>query len=79
MVPKTGESNCPDSIHELDATKRDNCGHEAFQAKHSAKPGLDVATILLDQIVKALRQAKLRQLGKPALLLKSTNVSMGAA
>jgi len=43
-----------DSMHELDAANRDGCGSEAFQAKHGAKPGLDVAMILLDQIVEVL-------------------------
>jgi hypothetical protein len=67
-----------DAIYELDATDCDGCGREAFQAKHGAQPGLNVAMILLDQIVEVLRRAKFSRLGKPALLLKFPNGSMGS-
>lgn len=67
-----------DSMYELDAANRDGYGYKAFQAKHGAKPRLDVAMILLNEIVEVFRRPKFRLLGKPALLLKFTNGSMGS-
>ena len=40
------------AMHQLDACERDRGAPETFEADHDARPELDVAMVLLDQIVE---------------------------
>jgi hypothetical protein len=42
------------AMHQLHARNRNGCIPEAFEAEHCVDPGLDIAMILLAQIVRIL-------------------------
>jgi hypothetical protein len=56
-------------MHQLDARYRNGRIAEAFEAEHCVDPGLDVAMILLNQIVQILRRSQCRVRGQKLVRL----------
>src|ERR1700716_2517914 len=56
-------------MHQLNACQSDRGVPEAFEAEHDVRSGLDVAMILLDEIIQILRGSDLRILGQQAVRL----------
>lgn len=59
----------PPAWPQLDAGDRNGRISEAFEAEHRIDPGLDVAMILLDQVVQVLRLSQRRFLGQQLVRL----------
>lgn len=57
------------TMHQLNASERDRGVPEQFEAEHDIGPGLDVAMILLDQVVEIFRAPDLRVLRQQAIRL----------
>src|SRR5437879_2667073 len=57
------------AMHQLNACQSDRGVPEAFEAEHDVRSGLDVAMILLDEIIQILRGSDLRILGQQAVRL----------
>jgi hypothetical protein len=60
-------------MHQLDAGNRGRGAPEPFEAEHHVRSGLDVAMVLLDQIVQVLRGPNLVSAGsRPSAFISRT-------
>jgi hypothetical protein len=64
------------AMHQFDAGDRSGCISEAFEAEHCIDPGLDVAMILLDQVVQILRRSQSRLLRQRLVSLHFAHCAM---
>lgn len=54
-------------MHQLDACNRGRGAPEPFEAEHHVRSGLDVAMVLLDQVVEIFRRSDLRVLRQQSI------------
>ncbi|SAK90209.1 hypothetical protein AWB81_04800 [Caballeronia arationis] len=65
-----------DAMHQFDPSDRSYCIPEAFETEHRIDPGLDVAMVLLYQVVQLLRRSQHRLLRQQLVSLHFAHRAM---